>query len=77
MTDRVIDPRQRSWRDAHRNGLDDQVEQAPVVDPIPIPEVTEPVCGRDCACMTDCGDYYEANGLPRPAKESSDAMQAG
>jgi hypothetical protein len=28
--------------------------------------VLGPVCGQDCACLTDCGDFYAANGMPLP-----------
>jgi hypothetical protein len=25
-------------------------------------------CGRDCSCLTDCGDFYESHGLPKPKR---------
>ncbi len=29
-----------------------------------------PWCGTGCACLTDCGDYYESNGLPKPPERT-------
>ena len=26
-------------------------------------------CGYGCACLTECGDFYEANGLRKPAEK--------
>jgi hypothetical protein len=26
----------------------------------------KPVCGKSCACLTQCGDYYASHGLPEP-----------
>lgn len=25
-----------------------------------------PSCGRGCNCVTQCGDYYDASGFPKP-----------
>jgi len=36
-----------------------------VVDDSPV------TCGRGCACLTDCGDYYESHGMPKPSPASS------
>lgn len=32
------------------------------------PDEAEPITyGRGCACLTQCGDYYDCNDLPSPA----------
>lgn len=36
-------------------------------------------CGHRCACLTDCGDYYESHGLPKPpaATQSQEQRKVG